>query len=681
MPVERAQVAETVWYHEDGVPPLTVLKPAAFDSGQVLVAVIVAHGGSTSDLTAPTGWSEEGSTSQATLVGKVFSHTYNVGDPGSWDFPYHSSADVALGLFRVTGADDAPLVAVATNQIASLGSSNDSPSITPWLADDLLITLLADVSGGTPLSETDPSGMTDLGQAQEASFMALAATSELLNSSAATGVRTWTSVSPTGQVGATFSIVIQSSELFDPDPPPNPPRPLVNPLMLRQLVAWRRRQLVGNSGPEDLDLVDITWYNEDSSPPLTVNRPTGLAWGQLLIAVITAHGGTLADLTAPAGWTEQHTNSQATLVCKVFYHVFDNTEPATWDFGYHGSADTCLALFRIKGADPSPVIVTTSTGIAAVGSSDDSPSVTPTGNDDLLLTLLANAGEGVTYVETDPAAMTDLGQTQVPGNFMALAATKQRLASSAATGVRTWTSVTPTGNVGASFSIAIKSISGGTPPSGTPQTGSVQVGGAGSGTGVKVAAQTGSCTLGGTGSGSERKIGAEAAQATVGFAGTGVERKVVSNIGLSSSGLAGSGADRKVAPNAGRLAVGLTGGGTDRKVQANAGRSMAGFSGSGSGTTGIPAIFQTGFSAIGLVARANATKVVPNTGRSAVGLGGFAVSGAGLRPASQALSTHSATLDPLSASSRLTVSSGSGSTQGSSTGPTMTSSTMAGGML
>jgi hypothetical protein len=221
------------------------------------------------------------------------------------------------------------------------------------------------------------------------------------------------------------------------------------------------------------DVAETVFYPEDSTSPITVTKPAAFASGQILVAVITQHAGALADMTAPSGWAEEENPFSASgdAFGKVFSHPFNAGDPATWDFPYGSGSDVCLALFRITGADTTPVIAVTSTGLGPVTSSSDSPTVTPAGSDDLLICTLANQGGGTVLVETDPSGMTDLGQTQVAGNVQALAAAKQLLASSAPTGVRTWTSITPNTSVnGGTFSIAVKSAAAGPPVVAIPRT-------------------------------------------------------------------------------------------------------------------------------------------------------------------------------------------------------------------
>lgn len=220
-----ADVAETVWYGEDSASPITVSKPASFASGQILVAVVIQHNNPSSqaDLTTPVGWTLQGALDGTTSDGKVFSYVFTGSDPATWNFPYRASADVTLGLFRLTGADTTPVIVVTSTPTETVATPMDSPTVTPSGSNDLLICVVALEGNGAAFSETDPSGMTDLGQVQVAgNSFAMAATKELLASSSATGVRTWTGLSPTGTTGGTLSIAIKSGGAAPVSPPPQP---------------------------------------------------------------------------------------------------------------------------------------------------------------------------------------------------------------------------------------------------------------------------------------------------------------------------------------------------------------------------------------------------------------------------------------------------------------------------
>lgn len=208
------------------------------------------------------------------------------------------------------------------------------------------------------------------------------------------------------------------------------------------------------------DVAETVFYTEDSASPLTVSKPAAFAAGQMLVVV---HFGDVTGLSGPGTWTEEENPVSIVLQYgKVYSHVYDSGDPSTWDFVYGSGAATALALLRITGADVETpgVVVATPTTSTSNGASVDSPSLTPTGNDDLLIATLSSNGNNAAFSSTHPSGMVDLGQTQLGNLWQGIAAASEQLASGAATGVRTWTSVSPTGRSVAAMSIAILSASG-----------------------------------------------------------------------------------------------------------------------------------------------------------------------------------------------------------------------------
>jgi hypothetical protein len=207
------------------------------------------------------------------------------------------------------------------------------------------------------------------------------------------------------------------------------------------------------------DVAEFVGYNEDSASPLTITKPAAFASGQRLAFVLSQDSGLLSDITLPSGWTAitGGTVDIASQRIKGAYHDFTGTEPSTWDFGYNGGASVAGVLVRITGADLATAPVCATGNIASNLSSMDSPSVTPTGSTDLLITTYSNQGGAHTLAYTAPSGMTNLGSTQVAGGFQCIAAAKQQLVSGSATGAKTWTGLSPTGGAAGTFSIAIKS--------------------------------------------------------------------------------------------------------------------------------------------------------------------------------------------------------------------------------
>lgn len=242
-------IAGVDWYWEDSTAPLVISKPAAFASGDILVAAFIQHNNPSlqTDLTTSADWNLEGNLDGTLVDGKIFSHVYDPGDPSTWTFTYRSTADVCMGVFRIAGADQAPVVTVTSMATSSTTSPMDSPTLTPAGSDDLLISLIADHGNGAAFTVTVPSGMTTQGQTQVSGlYMALAAASQALVSGAATGVRTWTSVSPTGTNGGTWSVAVKSPAGADPlDPIPQLcPPPWIRQQIAISQTAWKREARV-----------------------------------------------------------------------------------------------------------------------------------------------------------------------------------------------------------------------------------------------------------------------------------------------------------------------------------------------------------------------------------------------------------------------------------------------------
>lgn len=209
------------------------------------------------------------------------------------------------------------------------------------------------------------------------------------------------------------------------------------------------------------DVAEVINYVEDSTSPLTIVKPAAFGPTELLALVIAhdAIGGNLAALTGPTGWTDKgnYNDVPGGSAGRLWTHPYDAADPATWDFGYDSGSTVAAALLRITGADLTPVVTLTSHTGAQVSGTVDSPSVTPTGINDLLICALCPVNNGNPFTETDPAGMTNRGQVQVADLYMAIAIATQQLTDGSSTGAKTWTAVSPSTSAGGTLSIAIKS--------------------------------------------------------------------------------------------------------------------------------------------------------------------------------------------------------------------------------
>lgn len=233
------------------------------------------------------------------------------------------------------------------------------------------------------------------------------------------------------------------------------------PVSVGQVVETNTARPITTLFTDAARVVESVFYNEDSAQPLTVTKPAGFTTGEILVAIIHQHSNSDTTLTTPSGWAQQGsslngTNSQA----KVFSIPFSGGLPASWDFGYGATADVCLALLRIVGADTTPVISVVSANTTSLTSSFDSSTITPNGTKDLLICSLGDISSGSAFSANVPTGMVDVGQTQAAGTFMALKVATLQLRSGSATGAKTWTSILPTSLDGGTFSVVVKTSSG-----------------------------------------------------------------------------------------------------------------------------------------------------------------------------------------------------------------------------
>lgn len=208
-----------------------------------------------------------------------------------------------------------------------------------------------------------------------------------------------------------------------------------------------------------------------------VSLPAGTANGDVLVCVVSADGdGTLASITAPAGWTTIGSHSGAVGgsnndsgrigFAKVFAKVA-NSEPANYTFGLHSNASGAAVLYCLTGATTNlGTISATFTSTASASTTHVAPSVTGTAGGVLLAAFMSGATSGSSLKTwTVPTGMT--GPTNFNptiSDWAGEAVTYQLLASGAATGTKSSTCsssiawmaasiVVPTGSITATATV------------------------------------------------------------------------------------------------------------------------------------------------------------------------------------------------------------------------------------
>lgn len=571
------EVAEVVWYSEDSASPITVSKPALFTSGDILLAVIWQHNNPSnqSELTTSADWVLEGNCDGVLTDAKIFSHVYDPADPSTWSFAYRSTADVCLGLFRITGADQAPVVTVTSTASASVAASMDSPSLNPGGSDDLLIVILGNHGNGAAASSVNPTSTTDLAQVQVSNlYMSMTAAHQALVSSAPTGVRTWTSVSPTGNSGGTISIAVKSPASSDPlDPIVNvgPPPWIARQIAMQQTLNRFQENAPPPPGAENATLVaglsasgsavrvascsgraslGLSTASTETRTDVYVAeyfssfQSDGLGNGsaittartytgdRLIVAVTDSQSST--PPTAPGGWseitlpdTDQGTNFEV--------HVYQLLNPAaltTYTWTITGGRRTIVGAL-VRGASTTTLLDEADSLETATSTTHASPSVVTLGPNRAILAFnvlrgfptsaWSQASGWLEYVETVGGDATTNMQVSL----------QARTAPTATTYSDTFTCAVAEPAIIVLLAV-IPAIGG----SGAAETGNAQLALTTKGSAVKVATPTGRCTTALIGTGAATKKASTVAGATaLALSNTSNEAKKSINTGTSYLGL------------------------------------------------------------------------------------------------------------------------------------------------
>ncbi len=211
----------------------------------------------------------------------------------------------------------------------------------------------------------------------------------------------------------------------------------------------------------------------DNTASLSVNRPSGVVEGDVMIAVV---GWWVETLTPPTGWTQVGTTqtwdvSGDSIFARAYYRVAGASEPGAYAWGMSAANDiacTIAAYSNVDNAAP----VSASSAQAQASASMTAPSVNAATDADMLLLLgVAGADSAGSRTVTPPAGMTELSDTTSLLWIKSYAA-QQALTAAGATGSRTATisastanaafliSLRPSASVGGNTSVAASKPSG-----------------------------------------------------------------------------------------------------------------------------------------------------------------------------------------------------------------------------
>jgi hypothetical protein len=658
-----------------------VAKPAAFAEHDLLIAVMVQHNNPSgqADMSTSADWTLEGNYDAAISDAKVFSHVWDVADPSTWSFAYKATADMCLGLFRITGADQAPVVTVTGTPFASTTASMDCPDLTPVGQDDLLLSVLCVHGNAGALTCDSPVGQTDLGKIQVANlYMAMAAAHEALPNGGNPGVRTWTNINRTGNTGGTLSIAIKSpasSDPLDPLTPNQPPRwmmiRIATELMRRRTpeidpigtpengagcavltatgaatkvasCAGTARMVLGGGGAETRTDVYIAQTfssvsgdgGGDGAAITTARTQTG-DW--LVVAVTTASitpptkPGTFSDITLPDN--EQGTNFEVYL-----YTMFEPAAITTYTWTVPGTRKTMVGAL-VRGAAAVTLYDEADSLETASGTSHTSPSVTTLGANRLLAAFaVLRAFPTSTWAQTSGwLEMLEAVGADASTNMQVSLQVKPAL--TAGTYSDTFTCANAEPAIVAMLAL-ISAVGGGA--AGTAETGTARATLTGAGTATRTATVTGRCALTLAGSGTARKTSTAAGAATLTARGAATQTKTTTAQGSARAALTAAGTAAKTTTEQGSARIVLVAASTATKRAPSQGAAAVALRAAGGM---VKTAGQTGRAALTTTGNATALKRAPTAGASSVVLAGRGVltpPGAHSQAGSAALALRSA---------------------------------------
>ena len=190
---------------------------------------------------------------------------------------------------------------------------------------------------------------------------------------------------------------------------------------------------------------------------IAVAVPAGTRAGDLMLAAVSARGGSNVTIGTPAGWTaipaasDGNLNNGTTLRTALFYRVAlaaDTSTPSyTWTFSSNQRAVAAIAVYR--GVDTAnPIIDAVNGRTNASSTTITAPGLTPSVTNALLVGFFSTARDTTVASAAMLDRFSDNTATGNAGNGVTLDIADEQLTSAAATGNRTATANNAALNIG-----------------------------------------------------------------------------------------------------------------------------------------------------------------------------------------------------------------------------------------
>lgn len=574
-----------------GPTTIVVTKPSGVVDGDVLIAFVSDDSsGNSANLTAPAGWTQTGTTISVAIRTKIF---YKVAASegasysfGCSNFSSTSSMATIVALTGVSGTTPINTVSLSSDATGT-SKSAVAPSITPTAGVGALVCGFVTQGQSSNTAMSTPSGLTSISQSRSPgdSWVGQLEAWKTYTTATATGTQTstysvanaWTtfsialnaaastpSVTATGAVSlsgsasvtalatptASGAVTLSGSATATTTPSVTASGSLTlsgsttaSAFTGTSVTASGSLSLGGSTAVSGLtqDIAPRSYAVGSSiaSHPtsVSVSAPSGVVDGDLLVAFVAQYlGGTVASISAPAGWTEIGASdaAQTDNSGKVFYKIA-SSEGVSYSFGCD---QLCIAhVVAFSGVDPTtPLNVAlglTSNNLSST--SLDAPSLTPTAGVGAAVfgysTIIQSSDTSI----STPPGLTKIAQSRETATGSGLVSEMvawKVYTSTSATGTQTATSGSARRWIG--WSLALTQA----PLASSAAAGAVSLGGSTSVTALSARSASGSLTLGGSATATTSPT--RAASGSVTLSGSATAATVPSRAASGSLALSGS---------------------------------------------------------------------------------------------------------------------------------------------
>ena len=187
--------------------------------------------------------------------------------------------------------------------------------------------------------------------------------------------------------------------------------------------------------------------SNDATTSIVFAKPTGVASGDVLLAVISVRGN--PTILPPSGWTEVRLDINGNTIRQgVYVHVAGGSEPASYTFDFSKAHSAAGGIVAFSGVDGSNPVDAHDGQINASSTSITAPSITTTGPDRMLVGFF---GIPSLTSMTPPGGMTERIDVAAPSTntYKVTAGVASGLVAAAgATGTRTAVAANSATNIG-----------------------------------------------------------------------------------------------------------------------------------------------------------------------------------------------------------------------------------------